>query len=164
MKVHRAISIVGVLAIVSVFMWPAARALFFGEVPTPDGQLTARVIAFVVVALAYAFAVSALLLLIDRLPPGRHKAAKLAIVLAIAFATALLVPFAAVLPVVGIRSLCFHTALCESQTLQYVPHALYLAGSYPISQVVWALVSLVAVFVAVAFRSPRLRRSEPARQ
>ena len=126
----------GSIFVAGLFSWPTAVVLFEG--PNVSGvELFGRAIALAIIALSYAVFVAALVYVSGRLPSIRAFHWKLLVICCLAIAGSLFAPFATLPPILLVNTVCTHPSFpCSApEFLTFIPHALHVAATYPITQV-----------------------------
>ena len=154
MNTPRVVAALGILGVTAILAVPSANTLLAGP-SAPMNQRLACVVAFVVIAASYTAFLGALALVFVRFL--RHKSRAIAVVanVVVSLLGGLLTPFAALPAVLGVRSVCFRTMACDSEVLQFVPHALRVGSEFPVNQVLPAILALLALLTVMRFLQNR---------
>jgi len=121
---------------VALFTWPSANLLFSGS-SALRVDLLARSIACAIIVMSYSIFVGALLYASRKLPSDWSVRRRLPALCFLAIAGALVAPFVTLPALLLLKSVCSQSTLpcSEPEFLSLVPHALYVAAAYPITQV-----------------------------
>jgi len=148
MNTPRVIATLGILGVTAILAVPSAITLLAGP-SVPVNERLARVVAFVVIAGSYAAFLGALALAFVRFVRHKSRAIAVTITVVVGLLGGLLTPIAALPAVLGVRSICFRTIACDSEILQFVPHALRVGSEFPVSQMLPAILALLALLTVI---------------